>query len=369
MKIIHCADIHADSKFGTHFSKEEADQRRREIAETFAGMIRFARENEVRAVIIAGDLFDTKASQQKTIKKRISYIISQNPDIDFLYLRGNHDEDVDFGADDSLPNLKFFSSEKWGCYSYGNVNIYGREFKKNIPLSTYSELVLEADKINIVTLHGQIAEYKPKEGAPVISLPYLTNKNIDYLALGHIHDYKAARLDSRGVWCYSGCLEGRGFDETGEKGFVLLETDAVQTVERKVCISSRFIPFAQRVIHELDVPLSGTCTYREIMAAITGKLSSLPERDIVQIDLTGEISEDTEIEVESYESALKSDFNFCFLRIKDKTETKIDFARYENDVSLKGEFIRLVQAQEALAEEEKSKIIMTGIKALAGRLS
>ena len=38
---------------------------------------------------------------------------------------------------------------------------------------------------------------------------------------------------------------------------------------------------------------------------------------------------------------------------------------YENDVSLKGEFIRLVLSQN-LPEEEQKKIITTGIKALSG---
>ena len=38
---------------------------------------------------------------------------------------------------------------------------------------------------------------------------------------------------------------------------------------------------------------------------------------------------------------------------------------YENDASLKGEFIRLVLNQN-LEEEEQSKIITTGIRALLG---
>ena len=38
---------------------------------------------------------------------------------------------------------------------------------------------------------------------------------------------------------------------------------------------------------------------------------------------------------------------------------------FENDASLKGEFIRLVLKQD-LPEEEKRKIITTGIKALTG---
>ena len=367
MKIIHCADIHADSKFGTHFSKEQADERRKEIVDTFANMVHFARENDVKAIIIAGDLFDTKASQQKNIKKRFSYIISQNPDIDFLYLRGNHDEDVEFAYDDNLPNLKRFSKDGWTCYSYGNVNIYGREFGSKIPLSTYSELTLDSTKKNIVVLHGQIADYKSKDGAPVISLPHLTNKNIDYIALGHIHDYKLSKLDSRGHWCHSGCLEGRGFDECGEKGFVLLDVDEAGGASGAV--EAKFIPLAQRCIHEVEVSLTGLVNYADIMKQISSSISNLPAKDIVQVDLTGEISEDTEIEAESYEATLKSDFNFYYIRVKDKTETKIDYQKYENDVSLKGEFIRLVKETSDLSDEEKSKIIMTGIKALAGRLN
>ena len=36
------------------------------------------------------------------------------------------------------------------------------------------------------------------------------------------------------------------------------------------------------------------------------------------------------------------------------------------DASLKGEFVRLVQAQTDLSDEKKAKIIQTGILALAG---
>lgn len=359
MKIIHCADIHADSKMGAYFSKEQSDDRRNEIVDTFAKMVKYAKENSVKVIIIAGDLFDTKTYYQKNIKKRIAYIISQNPEIDFLYLRGNHDEDVSFADEVNLPNLKTFSKDKWQKYSYGNVDIYGREFSKEIPLSTYSGLAPDPAKINIVVMHGQVAEYMPKEGAPVISLPNFKNKNLDYIALGHIHDCKIGKLDSRCQWCYSGCLEGRGFDECGKKGFVLLN------IEDKVKAS--FIQAAKRQIHQVEVPLSGVMSYSEIMSAIKKKIAEVPSKDIVRVVLTGDVSEETDVDAFSYETSLKSDNNFYLVQVQDKTEPKIDFEKYEKDVSLKGEFIRLVKAQD-LPDEEKSKIIMTGIKALAGRL-
>ena len=59
----------------------------------------------------------------------------------------------------------------------------------------------------------------------LISSVIIAASGADYLALGHIHYNVVEPLDSRGVYAYSGCLEGRGFDETGEKGFVLIEVE------------------------------------------------------------------------------------------------------------------------------------------------
>ena len=55
---------------------------------------------------------------------------------------------------------------------------------------------------------------------------------------------------------------------------------------------------------------------------------------------------------------------YYFVKIYDETTLKIDYMDYEKDASLKGEFIRLVLTQK-LTEEEKRKIIETGIKALS----
>ena len=76
----------------------------------------------------------------------------------------------------------------------------------------------------------------------------------------------------------------------------------------------------------------------------------------------------TEIEEDFYQDSLKSTYNFYFIRVKNNTKPKIDYAKYEKDIQLKGEFIRLVKSQNDLSDDEKSKIIITGIKALSGRL-
>ena len=59
MKIIHCADVHLDSKMLKHLTKEQAKERKNEILNTFGQMVKYASKNDVSAIIIAGDLFDT----------------------------------------------------------------------------------------------------------------------------------------------------------------------------------------------------------------------------------------------------------------------------------------------------------------------
>ena len=59
MKIIHCSDLHIDSKMETHLSSVKARKRKDELLITFEKMVDFAKNNNVEVIIIAGDMFDT----------------------------------------------------------------------------------------------------------------------------------------------------------------------------------------------------------------------------------------------------------------------------------------------------------------------
>ena len=358
MKIIHCADLHLDSKMESNLDKEKSKERNNEILITFERMVEYAKENGVKAIIIAGDMFD-KHKVKQSVKKRGRSAIFNNSDIDFLYLKGNHDEAGFIEDDEQEPtNLKTFSTDCWKSYEYDDIVISGIEFSKNNDnYEIYNSLILEKNNINIVVMHGQESESNVKDKAEIINLKQLKNKNIDYLALGHIHKYKIEKLDRRGKYCYSGCLEGRGFDECGEKGFVLLEIEDKE-------IKTEFIPFAKRTIYEVNVDLTGITEESEIEQKIKEQIKEIPDTSIVKIILGGETEIGEERDIDYFTKKFENEF--YYLKIEDKPKIKIDVMKYKNDISLKGEFIRLVLEQEKLSEEEKSKIISTGIKALAG---
>ena len=350
MKIIHCADLHLDSKMESNLTTQQAKERREEIFETFAKMVDYAGQNDVSAIIIAGDMFDTKNSQIR-IKNRVRELIAAAEDIDFLYLKGNHDN-ADFLGDSECPkNLRFFGQD-WTRFSYGNIDIIGCEGGE----TKYNSLELDEDKTNIVVMHGQEASGNAY-GDNIINIPALSNRYIDYLALGHIHSYKRGEIDERGIYCYCGCLEGRGFDECGEKGFVLLDVDDTG-------VKQEFISFAKRTLHTVNVRLDGIVTGNEIIERISAATVHIPSKDMVKIVLEGEIDEQTDIDTvyltRRFEDA------FYFVKIYDHTSLLINYESYKNDVSLKGEFIRLVNAQD-IDEDRKKTIILTGLRALSGR--
>ena len=186
MKLIHCADLHLDSQMNTHFGSEMSRIRRHELLHTFERMVDYAAESDVSGILIAGDMFDTENTTELT-RNTVLSCITAHPDILFFYLKGNHDNNNFITNLNPIPeNLKLFSDE-WTSFSLGNVAITGIELSSHCKEDMYSSLTLEMNHFNIVMMHGQISEISGSDDGQTVILRELRNRNIDYLALGHIH--------------------------------------------------------------------------------------------------------------------------------------------------------------------------------------
>lgn len=362
-KIIHCADIHIDSKMTTHLDKDKAKERKTELLHTFKKLIQEAVINKVNAVLIAGDLFDTN-KVSALARNTILTEIRNHPEIDFYYEKGNHDTNNLLDEDNIPKNLHTFGYE-WTSYilnkkGQGNIVLTGIEFNKENTALFYNSLMLENNNFNIVMLHGQETESSEKKDGTTINLKRLRNKNIDYLALGHIHSYKKEKLDGRGEYCYSGCLEGRGFDECGEKGYVYIEID-----ENTLEYQTMFVPIARRTLYEIELDITDFVSMEEINEDIGHTLNcrKIHKDSLVRIVLTGEV--DVECEYSTKLLTKNYEHEYYLFDIKDKTKRKVNYQSYINDASLKGEFVRTVMKL-GYSEEEKAEIIRIGIRMLAG---
>jgi DNA repair exonuclease SbcCD nuclease subunit len=352
LKIIHTSDIHIASPLSSKLSAAKARMRASEIKETFSRICTGAASVGAEAVIIAGDLFDSERITRADIDSVLSSIASAKG-ISFFYLSGNHEGDALMEAGVELPeNLKLFGDD-WTYFNCKGVTIAGRA---SISSDMYETLNLSENEKNIVVLHGELREYGA-EGA--IALSELKGKNIDYLALGHYHSYSKTPIDRRGVAVYSGCPEGRGFDEVGMRGVVLLDTDTPA--------SAMLFPFAKRTLDIIKVDATGATSSHELEVKILDAIRVCKADDLIRVSLYGER------EIESHwDTALirkRLEDRFFYFEIKDETKLITRAEDYRFDKSLKGEFIRLCLGDGTLSDREKELIINCGICALAGEVS
>ncbi len=350
MKFIHIADLHLGARTEAKLDAKKADQRRGELIATFASIAALA-DAEGAAILIAGDLFDAKHPLKKTVNAFLD-IVRLHPNVRFFTLPGNH-EGGEFPAADIPENLSVFGN-RWQTYSYGDTDIHGVAPEGALSLEGFSP---NPERRNVVLLHGAIREGERGE-AGEIPLGLLRDRGIDYLALGHYHSHRSERLDSRGIYAYSGTPEGRGMDEAGECGFLMVDTTHSPT-------AVAFHAAAKRQIHIVELDITGAEGQAPaILALAKEKTAHIPAGDLLRIVLVGGLSPDCpRPSPERLQEALAT--RFYYLEVKDKTTLAINPGTYRDSLTLKGEFVRQVMASD-MSDEERSAVLRVGFAALCG---
>ena len=360
MKIIHCADLHIEVKEMKGLSVEKRKIKRNRMLQNFIDLANFAENNKVDAILLCGDTFDVPSPTKNTVSL-FKKVILNHPNIKFFYVWGNHDEKFSpFGADEKPANFILFGENFKKFDVDDEVTIGGVSLPRFIMDSLYSTVNFDKDRFNILMLHGPVNTADQYFNG--IYTNKLVGKNIDYLALGHIHLGGSGKIDERGIWRFSGCLEGKNFNDASKigekKGFYLLE------IENKKMTSS-FIPFSRYDYRVIKLNITSNIDHFQIVNKLNEILSNLSKDDIVKVVLKGKHKEENPIQVDMIKAEFEN--KFFHFEVVDESQTEFDFERYSKETySLKGEFLRSVYADKTLQDAEKEKIATIGLEALKG---
>lgn len=403
VKLIHTADLHLDSAFRSRFTKEEAENRRQKQLMAWKELLSFAVEKKVQGILIAGDLFDSPVVSHGTMDFFLS-TIAEHPEISFFYLRGNHDTENTFRYQENLPKNLFLFSDKGKKYrlndrlllagvEYGTKDIsfgenkgatqgarqaaeqaveqetvHGAEALSKNETESEEEskfLKLKEEDCNILLLHGALYQGTPKgdslQGEEGIFLKNLEKLPLSYIALGHIHKGGEGKLNNGALWAYPGCLQGRGFDEEGERGFLYLKVE-----EEKKEIHKEFIPIKQGEFRILEIELledEGTLVCLKKIEAEMEK-AGISKEDSLRIILKGKKGLEQERNLRYLQLQLQD--SVFFLEIQDESELSWNREEAMKEKSLKGEFLRVLAAADNLSKEEQEEIIALGMGLLQG---
>lgn len=403
VKLIHTADLHLDSAFRSRFTKEEAENRRQKQLMAWKELLSFAVEKKVQGILIAGDLFDSPVISHGTMDFFLS-TVSEHPEISFFYLRGNHDTENTFRYQENLPKNLFLFSEKGKKYrlndrlllagveygtkdisfgenegatqgagqaaeqGVGQENAHGAEALSKSESESEEEskfLKLKEEDCNILLLHGALYQGTPKgeavQGEEGIFLKNLEKLPLSYIALGHIHKGGEGKLNNGALWAYPGCLQGRGFDEEGERGFLYLKVE-----EEKKEIRKEFIPIKQGEFRILEIELledEGTLACLKKIEVEMEK-AGIAKEDSLRIILKGKKGLEQERNLRYLQLQLQD--SVFFLEIRDECELSWNREEAMKEKSLKGEFLRVLAAADNLSKEEQEEIIALGMGLLQG---
>lgn len=338
MKIIHFADLHIGSKF-QRMPEKVKQNLNSQLRNAFLQIINFANENDISSIIMSGDIFDRNSVLIKD-KKFFYDSIKINPDIDFYYIRGNHDCSSQYN--EVLPNLHTFDGVQ--AYIKDDVRIIGYELSNDNSV-LYKYKPFTTDKFNIMMLHGDINNARDKN---FIDLKKLENKNINYFALGHIHKNKSGII-GKARYEYPGCVVGRGFDEIGDKGFLILDTLTNKITFHKLS-NTIFESF------EISVTDKNEAQIKNEITSLLGEKNS----NITEIKLIGKT--DFEIDVVDFENFFQP--LRYYLVFKNETTLKLNYFLNKNENSLRNMFINKVLEDSSLDEETREKVINYGLSKL-----
>lgn len=344
MKILHCGDLHLGSPLTSRLSGERLARRREELTASFFRLVEVAKREGVRAFLLAGDVFDSERVTEVHISDFLSEI-EKNPQIDFFYISGNHEKNLLKGR--KLPTNLYIFGDEWQYYVRESVVFAGRD---TLSPDMFSTLSFPRDTVNFVLLHGAVCEGRTGE----IPLSCAAGRGIDYLALGHYHTYQTFPLDARGVAVYAGAPEGRGFDEVGPRGCVLIDTAGGK-------VSFRFVETARRLYLTPEVSVDGVTGTPELERRADAVLSDLSRESAVRLTFVG-----TDAGVPLPISSLRYRYTTEFFLFEIRDRTTPDLRRAVLESPLARAFVACCEEDETLTEEERHSVLRAGLSVLSG---
>ena len=159
MRFVHIADLHLDMpQIRLKGNKELSKKRKLEQKLALKRVIDYIKQNDVKMLFIAGDLFEQKYVEDETINYIIK-LFNEIKDTTIFISPGNHDPLIKNSAYNlfEFPDNVIIFGKELGKYTFGNVCVYGNGFENfEIDNLDYKDAFLDEKYVNILVTHGTL---------------------------------------------------------------------------------------------------------------------------------------------------------------------------------------------------------------------
>lgn len=344
LRFLHCGDTH----LGCYPNRIE--ERFNDFFNVFFDMIEYGVKNDIKLILISGDLFHLKTINSKTLLKTIEALsYAKENNIEVIVIEGNHDRAF-FVDEDSWLNflneqgyikllgepivdgqvmLSLYKDKKGSVIQNKDYRIIGISYLGGMTEKYIKELkkkIKKQDQFTILMLHAAVDRLQGQEMGDIRSEVILGLKElVDYVALGHIH--VKYNIDD---FCYNpGSLENiriRDGRRSEDKGFFDVKVFENNSKEVKHIISN------SRKVHFHSLDLTQIKKPEDIRKQIQSLNLEINKGEMLELYLYGTpIFNPYLIDIYDLETYLKQQYDLLHIEIK-ASFTSLDIEKDGDEV-------------------------------------
>ncbi|MEU5857213.1 DNA repair exonuclease [Nocardiopsis dassonvillei] len=280
MKLLHAADLHIDSPLRglDRYPGAPAEHLRNATRTAVDNLVDLALEEEVTAVLLAGDIYDGSWRDVNTglyFTEQMRRL--READIPVFMISGNHDAENKMTMKLTLPdNVHRFPAQSAGSSVHEDLGlaVHGQSFAQAKVTDDLAAGYRSAvpGLFNVGLLHTSLDGRPGHDRYAPCNLERLVDHGYGYWALGHIHKREVVHGDGVHV-VFPGNTQGRHAGETGPKGCTLVTVDGSGSVtgleHRDLDTAARWHEVPVRMTDALDLDDACGLVERELQSRVT----------------------------------------------------------------------------------------------------
>jgi DNA repair protein SbcD/Mre11 len=361
VRLLLFSDLHLDAPFAWA-DREIARARRTALRETLTNIAGLAREERVDALLSGGDLYEQDRFTPDTAAFLRETFAALAP-MPVLLAPGNHDwygEHSLYRQVEWTPNVHVFAGDRLTPYVLTDgLTLWGAGHRAPANTDGFLGHGFHVDRAgtNLALFHGsERSELAGQEAGKAPHAPFTADQipaaGLQHAFCGHFHTPKDGRWHT-----YPGNPDPLSFGEAGERGAVVAEVSSNGSLTR-----SRH-RVAASTVHDLPVDLTGVAHADAVCARVEAAVRDL--RGCARVTLYGEVAPEVDVRLDDLRR-LPTSLDALVPRVG-RLRVGYDLDELRAERSVRGQFVRDVEAATDLDEGARRRVLVTGLRALDGR--
>lgn len=360
MKLLLFSDLHLDAHF-SWAGPDAARLRRRNLRSTLTKIVRLASELEADALCCGGDLYEHERFSPDTGEfLRASF--EEIAPLPVFLAPGNHDWYGPASLYHQIswsPNVRVFTENRFSPADLADgFTLWGAAHRApaNTP-DLLKDVKVDRAGVNVALFHGsENGSFAWQEEGKVAHAPFSADEigraGFAHALLGHFH-----RPVDGAMHTYPGNADPLEFGEDGERGAVLLTVRDDGSVERQ------HYNVASSVVVDVTLDISEATHTGHAQDIVRAAL--VEQSGFVRLTLTGEIAPNVDLDPTEFAAGVVAPHLDALSTRLSKVRAAYDLEALAQEPTVRGQFVRDVQAANDLSEDERRRVLTTGLRALA----